>query len=356
MFNIQWKIALKKISALVLLIVISQLPVYACTTFCLKKNGKMVFGRNYDWVTGVGMIHTNLRDVRKSALSVEQGNNLTWTSLYGSVTFNQYGKEFPNGGMNEKGLVVELMWLNESKYPVKDQRPSLSVLQWIQYQLDNAATVEEVIASDKKIRIFSTGTPQHYLVADCKGAVATIEFLGGKMVVHRDKSLPYPVLANTNYETSIQSFNKKENTRDNSLQRFSKACEMIGSFEVKNDETSMVDYAFNMLGAVALGDYTKWSIVYDISNQVIYFKTSARKERKFIHLRSFSFDCNSSAKMYNLQENYSDNVSGYFKNFDAEMNEAELKKAFIASRQQVNVPSSLQSLMADIPKKTSCKN
>src|SRR4029078_10550574 len=98
-----------------------------------------------------------------------------WRSRYGSITFNQYGKEFPTGGMNEKGLVVELMWLDETKYPSADKRPAIGVLQWIQYQLDNSTTIDEVIATDKKLRISATGTtPLHYLVADAYGKVATI--------------------------------------------------------------------------------------------------------------------------------------------------------------------------------------
>jgi penicillin V acylase-like amidase (Ntn superfamily) len=31
------------------------------------------------------------------------------------VTFNQYGRNFPSGGMNEAGLVIELMWLEGSR-------------------------------------------------------------------------------------------------------------------------------------------------------------------------------------------------------------------------------------------------
>ena len=65
------------------------------------------------------------------------GNTISWVSQYGSITFNQYGKEFPTGGMNEKGLVVELMWLDGTIYPQPDERPAIGVLQWIQYQLDN---------------------------------------------------------------------------------------------------------------------------------------------------------------------------------------------------------------------------
>src|SRR5215217_4577526 len=118
---------------------------HACTTFFLEKNGQMAFGKNYDWMTGTGSVNTNLRGLAKSSLPLDGGNILKWTSKFGCTTFNQYGKEFPNGGMNEKGLVVELMWLSESEYPAKDNRPALTVLQWIQYQLDNCSSVDEVV-------------------------------------------------------------------------------------------------------------------------------------------------------------------------------------------------------------------
>jgi penicillin V acylase-like amidase (Ntn superfamily) len=146
-------------------------------------------------------------------------------SKYGSITFNQYGKEFPTGGMNEKGLVVELMWLDETRYPNPDQRPAVGVLQWIQYQLDNSSTTAEVIGSNSQIRISEKTAPIHFLVADAAGNVATIEFLDGKMVVHKDKELPFPVLTNDTYASSVQTAkplieNKQEKTlNNNSLDR-----------------------------------------------------------------------------------------------------------------------------------------
>src|SRR3954468_15291265 len=162
---------MKKICLLLASVCLLGLPSFACTTFFINKDGQLVFGRNYDWVTETGVVHTNLRDQVKTSLPLENGKTTSWISKWGSITFNQYGKEFPNGGMNEKGLVVELMWLSESKYPERDQRPGLSVLQWIQYQLDNFNSVDEVIASDKKIRIYSSGTPIHFLAADASGRV-----------------------------------------------------------------------------------------------------------------------------------------------------------------------------------------
>src|SRR5437868_6250551 len=125
----------------------------ACTTFFINKNGQLLFGRNYDWVSDAGIVCTNLKGLAKTSMKRSEGTTISWTSLYGSITFNQYGKEFPTGGMNEKGLVVELMWLDETKYPDPDKRPAVGVLQWIQYQLDNCATVDEVIETDKILRI-----------------------------------------------------------------------------------------------------------------------------------------------------------------------------------------------------------
>ena len=60
---------------------------------------------------------------------------------------------FPLGGMNEKGLVVEIMWLDSSEYPKPDGKPSVNELQWIQYQLDNFATVNDVLSAAAKIRV-----------------------------------------------------------------------------------------------------------------------------------------------------------------------------------------------------------
>src|SRR3954452_5045066 len=156
---------MKEMFVCFLLCIIAKVSV-ACTTFVIDKDGHIVFGRNYDWISGAGIVHTNQRGLYKTSMKGNDGGTIGWVSKFGSITFNQYGKEFPTGGMNEKGLVVELMWLNEGSYLAKDKRPGLSVLQWIQYQLDNCASIEEVIATEKLERIVSTGTPQHYLVAD----------------------------------------------------------------------------------------------------------------------------------------------------------------------------------------------
>jgi len=125
--------------------------IYPCTTFCLDKGGELLFGKNEDWMVKDCFVVINKRGVKKSALKGYTkgfGQPASWTSKYGSITFNQHGREFPTGGMNEAGLVVESMLIEVSEYPEPDSRPYINFQQWQQYQLDNFSSVEEVIASN----------------------------------------------------------------------------------------------------------------------------------------------------------------------------------------------------------------
>jgi len=329
----------------------------ACTTFFINKNGQMIFGRNYDWVTGAGIVSTNLRGLQKTSMKMEDGNTLSWVSTYGSITFNQYGKEFPTGGMNEKGLVVELMWLDGTKFPGPDDRPSVNVLQWIQYQLDQNKTVDEVLGTDKILRISSSGTPLHYLVADAAGNVATVEFLNGKMVVHSGKELPFPVLTNNTYDESIQQTKGLANRTfaDNSIDRFAKACSMVQQFQMHDVNTPVVDYAFSILDKVSQNDWTKWSIVYDLAGKKISFKSHDFTQVKTVSFSSFDFSCTSLPKMFNINQNLKGDVSGTFKNFSVEEGKPILERAVNESKSQVTIPEDKKEALLNYPRGVRCK-
>ena len=126
---------------------------FACTTFCLLSKGEVLFGRNYDWDIGDALIFVNKRGVAKTATIGDSDNSAKWVSKYGSVTFNQYGRENPTGGMNEMGLVVEQMWLDETEYPKADSRPTVGTQEWTQYLLDNSATTAEALKNAEGVRI-----------------------------------------------------------------------------------------------------------------------------------------------------------------------------------------------------------
>jgi penicillin V acylase-like amidase (Ntn superfamily) len=335
----------------------------ACTTFFISKDGQLAFGRNYDWITDAGLVSKNNRGLAKTSFKNAEGGTISWISKFGSLTFNQYGKEFPTGGMNEKGLVVELMWLDGSVYPKPDERPTLNVLQWIQYQLDNCESIDDVIATDKLFRIGAGNPPLHYLVADAKGRAATIEFLDGKMVVHKGNQLPIPVLTNTDYATSSQAVNasgilegkKSAAFNDNSLQRFAKACSMVKEFRQNNSKQSLVDFSFEILDNVAQPGWTRWSIVYDVSNKVVYFKTARFTSVKSIAFTDFDFSCTSPAIALEMNQSLQGKVSKEFKPFTKEMNEQLLDRSAEESKTQVTISEADRVRQADYAAAIGCK-
>lgn len=274
-------------------------PTQACTTFSFSDNeGHRVFGRNFDFPVGYGHVQLNYRNMCKTAFIFPPEKPLSWVSEYGSITFNQCGREFPYGGMNKAGLVIEQMWLQEAGYPQHDQRFGLSELQWIQYQLDCSASVQEVVDSDSLVRVsYQSHAPLHFLISDASGNVASIEYLDGKMTVHRNQTLPHPVLANCTYEHSLEykrSLEQKENIQYNewtvnSSGRFSEAASLIEAYSGKED---IVDYAFGILKKVAQGEGTQWSIVYDITKGTIHFKSSENPTIQLVEMRKLDFSCN----------------------------------------------------------------
>ena len=337
----------------------------SCTTFFISKNGQLVFGRNYDWITDAGMVCKNARGLSKTSMQRSAGNTISWVSKYGSLTFNQYGKEFPTGGMNEKGLVVELMWLEGSVYPKADNRAELSVLQWIQYQLDNCATIDEVIDTDKKIRIGTTGNPPlHYLVADASGRAASIEFLNGKMVVHKGSELPFPVLTNTDYATALKQvkrsgssteINASSTFNDNSVQRFATACSMVQQFQAKDSKQSIIDFSFDILKQVKQEGWTRWSIVYDLKNKNIYFQTARYPSIKSIAFSDFDFNCQSSALSLNMNQTMQGKVSSEFKPYTTEVNKQLVERSIEESKTQVNISDIDRKRLIDYPSLIKCQ-
>ena len=273
-----------------------------CTTFVLKDGkGRLFFGRNFDFPAGPGHIHVNLRGAAKTSLPTPGEKPLTWVAKYGSVSFNQNGREFPYGGINEAGLVIEQMMHEspKSRYPQKDGRFGLEELQWIQYQLDTAATVADVAASDGRVRVSDNSVaPLHFLVADAKGDTAVIEYLAGKMTCYRGADLPLAACANSPYEDSLAYYRSLDggglaqisnaDGRISSENRFARAAWLAGSYATDNGEP--VAYALDILQKVASRG-TQWSIVYDLEKLAIHFRTTANPRVRVLSVKDFDFAC-----------------------------------------------------------------
>lgn len=204
------KLSLIIISSVLLLTLFSPHSSLACSVFCIDKGDNLIVGRNYDWGFGEGMVVVNKKNQTKTALRYwdESKKDLArWTSKYGSITFVQYGRDIAFGGMNEAGLVVNELWLEETEYPVTDSRVSLSIDQVVQYILDNFRSVDEIAVGIQQIRFRPTPndfTKIHFFATDSSGQSIIIEFLHGEMVIHSTETMPVKVMTNdTNDHLSI---------------------------------------------------------------------------------------------------------------------------------------------------------
>jgi len=245
--------------------------------------------KSYDWHDGDGDLYFNPREVTRSAFPHEsrdpttQGIPHSWRSRLASVSFNQYGRGFPNGGMNEAGLAIEVLWLNETQAPDQDARPYLNELEWVQYVLDRHKTVADVIKAASQVRISPIHGQVHYMMCDAQGNCATLELLKGQLVVHTGDQLPHPVLTNHTYQQGLAYLKSLKRTpraqERGSLARFAIAASTAAHPEVH----PLID-ALKALVRVEIKGYTKWQIGYDLNNRQVAFRTARRSMIRKVNL------------------------------------------------------------------------
>ncbi len=290
----------------------------ACVTFVLKNSKSLVFGWNYEFDAGSGFLITNKSGLLKTSFVMQNEIPITWISKYGSITFNQWGKEFPSGGINEKGLVVVQTMYIKTKYPDPDTRPAISELQWIQFHLDNFSTVQEVIEYDKDLRVTNNSVPLHYMICDKTGNVAVIEFINGKMTCHSGNELLFPVLANDSYEDSLIELRKYKGFGGKLDIPLNSTGPKSGNFIIASDNVkkydnieNIINYSFRTLSISSEPIRTQWTVVFDLNDLDIHFKSLGNKNIKIITLKNFDFDCSSPTKMLDISNDSAENFMDY---------------------------------------------
>ncbi|UCC41140.1 MAG: linear amide C-N hydrolase [Candidatus Aminicenantes bacterium] len=313
-----------------------------CQTFTLKKGSILIVGHNLGARNHVpGLVVINKRGVRKTAVSWKEllsgkpASNppFEWISKYGSVTFNPFCRDFPDGGMNEAGLFIEEMTLDGTRFPVDESKPLLFMMLWMQYILDSFETVEQVVQSVHDLTI--DGWTWHFFTADRKGNSAVIEFLDGEINIFKGKDLPFPVLCNTKYVAEVKNIkrykdfggDKAIDLKSHRQQRFIHGAQMIRDFDPEKDDA--VDYGFKILNQFDRGG-TQWSFVCDLKNLKAYFRSKASKKIKELDLKSFGLSCRTSVKVLDYHSDLEGNVEKNFTGYSLKKNRDFLKTAISA--------------------------
>jgi len=336
-------------------------PARACTAFLQED---LVAGKNYDWHLDHGLLIVNKKGIAKRALLLNPAEAAAeWVSKYGSVTFNQYGREMPNGGINEAGLVVETLMLPATQNPAPDERPALTA--WVQYQLDNSATVEEVIASDKAVRISQAmPMPIHFFVCDAQGHAAVVEFIGGKLVCHTGEQLPHKLITNDTCDSSFaflaqhEGFGGTKPLRKGShesLDRFAIAADRLKAYRPEDSKQSPIEYAFDTLAAVRQGSATKWSIVYDLRNLEFHYKTERCPQTRTVRLKDLDFGPQTPVRVVSINTPHTGVLTPHFADYDADLNKWLIYYCVRHTPMLAQIPDPLLELLAVYPETTGSK-
>ena len=344
--------------------------VSACTSFYIEHDTNPVHGANLDWHNGDGMIVINKRGFLKTAVSDPEKhlNPVSWTSSYGSVTFNMYGCDWPWGGMNEAGLSCSSLLLNETKYPIPDSRSSIFMGQWLQYQLDNSSSIQDVIASNTQLRIRETDNKlrTQYFFSDRQGNCAVVEFINGKFIVYNNKTMPVKALTDDRYDLLISSVKKihsygGQNSLTNSnlsYMRFVRIADMLNKYNPKQTD-STVDAAFAMLENVSYKlhrtTHTQWRIVFDIQNHRIWYMTRNQKTIKAINMKAIDFACSTPIMIYNIDSPVGAKATDGFVKYDYQSNRTMVEKAFKINPLKPKVSGERLERMAKYPETFVCQ-
>jgi penicillin V acylase-like amidase (Ntn superfamily) len=339
---------MKKIIAILFIFVIIQVPAFACSVFLLKGDDYQVIGFNENWKHLPGMVVVNKRGIVKNNLSwvdlvaaQPAAPKMSWTTKYGSVTFNAFGIDAPCYGMNEPGLFLVELFLDKTYSPPDTSRPRMFWAQWIQYQLDNYATVEEVVQhlpESPLIDWWPHFPGSHFFVTDAKGRTAAIEFIEGKPVVSTAERMPQPILCNGPYQQELVAlgqfkafggegpFDYAANPWD---RRFARIAHRL--IEYHPEMASPLEFAWKLLDEVRAGT---WQLVADARSRTLYFRSQACNSIKSISLADCDFSTNSPIRFIDLHINFKGDVVSQLATWTPEINQAYVLAGFPAGYEQ----------------------
>ncbi|CUS49197.1 MAG: choloylglycine hydrolase [Idiomarinaceae bacterium HL-53] len=253
-------------------------------------------------------------------------NSIHWTSKYGSLVVSSWDIA-SSDGMNEKGLVANMLWLVESEYAEFDPRgstPGLSISLWAQFVLDNFATVAEAVAALSQERFVvvtdvipgtNKMTTIHLSVSDATGDSAIFEYIDGKLVIHHDPS--YIVMTNDPpYEQQLAIKDYWSGIAGNqflpgtvkSPDRFARAHYYIQNIPQTSDplvasasvmsvvRNVSVPYGYQIEGYPNLSS-TQWRVVADQTNMRYIFETATTPNTFWVDLKELDFSESAPARV-----------------------------------------------------------
>lgn len=274
----------------------------ACTrAVYLGPEDRILTGRSMDWkLPMVSNLWAFPRGMQRDGAAGDR--SAKWTSRYGSLAVSGYDIATADG-MNEAGLVVNLLWEVEATYPEDDgTTPRVSLSVFPQYLLDQFGTVAEAVTDLRENPILIAGgevpvgppgraATVHVSMSDATGDSAIIEFVDGEMVIWHDRS--YQVMTNEptyDRQLAVREYWEAVNPREflpgpvRATDRFVRASFYINAVDQSADPRTAAAAVFSVIRqasvpwGISIADQpnlstTRWRVVADHLDRRYYVES-----------------------------------------------------------------------------------
>jgi len=289
----------------------------------------VITGRNMDWAED---LQTNLwlfprAMPRDGAIDAQ---SITWRSRFGSVVAAGYDVGTADG-MNERGLVANVLYLTESDYGRPDgSKPTISVGAWAQYVLDNHATVADAVAAlrSEPFVVVAPALPNgraasvHLAISDASGDSAIFEYIAGVLKIHHDRA--YQVMTNSpvfeeqlalnTYWRRIGGMTMLPGT-ERAADRFVRASFLIDAVTKTGEAREAVATSLAVMRALSVPpgikvenqpslSTTVWRTVADQKNRVYYYEHVLSPGALWVKLDELDFKAGSGVRTLRLAHRY----------------------------------------------------
>jgi len=315
----------------------------ACTGITLKSDdGATVVGRTIDW-SGAKLDNIYVVAPRnhtiKSITPDGPDTGLEFTTRYGYVGLGMEQAEFVATGMNEAGLVAELFYFPAyGEYPEFQRSEianTLSDFQVVSWMLAQFSTIDEIRDAIRNVRIVNidpSASTVHWRITEASGRQVILEILDGEPhfyeseigVLTNSPGYPWHVTNLNNYVNlnpgsagpsplgplTLRAFGAGSGFRGlpgdfTPPSRFVRAA-FLSSFSVPlrtGYDASM--HAFHILNnfdvplavqyprGAKMPDMpasTQWTVVTDISDRMIYYRTMYNSSLRSINMNDINFE------------------------------------------------------------------
>ncbi len=271
---------------------------------------------------------------------------LTWNSKYGSVIAAAFDI-ISVDGINEAGLAGHVLWLAESSYGTPDDsRTQLSQAIWLQYYLDNFATVAEAVAwtGETNPQVVQMDDPTggnppaiHLALDDATGDSAIIEYVDGHPNVYHSRD--FRVMTNSpTFDQQLELVKNFEGLGGAkplpgstlASDRFARASFYAGRLPEPSNQVEAIASMFSVIRNAAQpfrvpdpgkpdASQTIWQVVLDLTNKRYVYESTTRPNIVWVDLADLDFAEGSSQLKLDLisdfavQGGIAGNVGGKFK-------------------------------------------